>query len=187
MNARDTGTPLTESEFLALLRAARHGDTDAEGRLFECVRKELHNRAHGMTGRLSTMQTTAIVDDAFLKLVRGTSDFNDRRHFMRVACRAMVQVVCDYARRSHSLRYPADSNCALEEILRQLPRDLSVLAVEAGLARLREVDERAATVVEMRIFGGFRGHEIADCLQIDIRTVRRDWDYARAFLGKELS
>jgi RNA polymerase sigma factor (TIGR02999 family) len=167
----------------ALLVASRQGQTDAFAQAFSAAYAELRRLArrqlrHRQPGQ--TLATTALVHEAFLKLVR--------RPVALLAARAMRQILVDYARerctqkRNRGLRALTLDEAAIP--VDRIADDL--IAIDRALSRLELVDERLAQVVEWRFFGGMTEDEIASSLRVTPRTVRRDWQKARAFLYREL-
>ena len=175
-------------EITRLLRSYRQGDRAAFDRLVGLVYGELRAMAHNTLGsrpKDPTLGTTALVHEAYLKLHRpGGLGLNDRRHFFAVASRAMRQIVIDQARRQGTQkRGGAYTRVDLDSS--DLPLHDSperILALDEALSRLSELDERLGRVVELRYFGGLSVEETADVLEVDPRTVKRDWRKARAIL-----
>jgi RNA polymerase sigma factor (TIGR02999 family) len=175
-----------------LLRASRGGSREALDGLFSLLYEELRRVAHRQLAgqpRAGTLNTTALIHEAYLRMVDQTqADWEDRAHFFGYAARAMRAIVVDYARR----------RCAQKRGggLAHVPfddRDLAVesqadmiVAVDAALTRLSEVSERLGRIVECRFFGGMGLDETAAALGISDRTVRRDWIKAKAWLHSEL-
>lgn len=135
----------------------------------------------------STLNTTAIVHEAWLKLNGKTAGRRNRSHYLATAALAMRQILVDYARYRGAHKRaapqqavpdvkPGEQNDALEQII----------AVDHALDRLQKLDERLARLVELRFFAGLPLDEAADCLGISLRTAARDWQKARAFLQTEL-
>jgi RNA polymerase sigma factor (TIGR02999 family) len=175
----------------ALLVASRQGQTDAFAQAFSAAYAELRRLArrqlrHRQPGQ--TLATTALVHEAFLKLVRRPVALEDQSHFFALAARAMRQILVDYARerctqkRNRGLRALTLDEAAIP--VDRIADDL--IAIDRALSRLELVDERLAQVVEWRFFGGMTEDEIASSLRVTPRTVRRDWQKARAFLYREL-
>ncbi|MGE5188871.1 MAG: ECF-type sigma factor [Gemmatimonadota bacterium] len=175
-------------EITRLLVSFRGGDRSAFDRLLSLVYNQLHAMAHyalGPQGRDPTLGTTALVHEAFLKLhERGGLSLNDRKHFFAVASLAMRQIVIDDARRRSARKRGGDrSRVDLDTAdlpIRGDPED--ILALNEALSRLCELDERLGRVVELRYFGGLSVEETAEVLEVDPRTVKRDWRKARAIL-----
>jgi RNA polymerase sigma factor (TIGR02999 family) len=175
-------------EITKLLRSIREGDRQALDRLFPIVYDELRAAAHRQLARGrpgDTLQTTALVHEAFLKLA-GTvaADWSDRRHFFAVASRAMRQIIVDYARaRTAQKRGGSAPNVELDEARVAIgERAEGLVALDAALERLETLSERSARVVELRFFGGLSVEETAEAMELSERTVKREWRKARAFL-----
>jgi RNA polymerase sigma factor (TIGR02999 family) len=132
-----------------------------------------------------TLNTTALVHEAWLKLEKGGADPASHTHFVSVAAIAMRQIVIDHARRRGAQKRGADLRSTLDDVGQESGVE-ELLAIDAVLTRLAALDERLARVVEWRFFGGLDEREIADALEVDVRTVRRDWRKARAFILSEL-
>jgi RNA polymerase sigma factor (TIGR02999 family) len=178
-------------QFSALLPASRSGDEAAFSEVYAAAYAELRRSARVQLRRLRpgcTLTTTALVHEAFVKLVRKPVGTEDRAHFLAIAARAMRQILIDHARarKTHKRRAriePVLSGSAegrVEAIADEL------LAIDAALGRLAALDGRLAQVVECRFFGGLTEAEIGEALGLDERTVRRDWRKARAFLHREI-
>ena len=156
------------------------------------VYEELRQLAHKyMAGQRSdhTLQTTALVNEAYLRLA-GHHDpgFANRSHFLAVAATAMRQVLVDYARSTlRQKRGAGASAVTLDEAALLSPEPTrEILDLNEALERLSALDARKAQVVEMRYFGGLKQEEIAEALNISEVTVRRDWTFSRAWLYAEL-
>lgn len=168
---------------------SRAGDAASAQETFSAVYGTLRVLAQRQLRRSAqnTLNTTALVHEAWLKLVRAEPTFEDRAHFFAVAATAMRQILVDHARRRRSHKRGADapatsdmSSVGVETNIEEL------LAIDAALTKLEALDERLARVVEWRFFGGLEEAEIAQALGVDVRTVRRDWRKARAFILAEL-
>jgi RNA polymerase sigma factor (TIGR02999 family) len=177
-----------DHDVTGLLVAWRHGDATAVDRLFPLVYDELRRIAHHQLSRERgdhTLSTTALVHEAYIKLVDQTrAQWADRSQFFAIASRAMRRILVDYARQHLAgKRGGRRERVTLgEEHLSLDYRADLLLAVDEALDRLRELDERASRVVECRFFGGFTEEETAVALGITDRTVRRDWVRAKAWL-----
>ena len=139
------------------------------------------------------MNTTAVVHEVFLKLSGSSSSWQNRAHFFAVAAQAMRQILTDYARKKSSAKRGGDEPpLPLDERLASLPLAGSdaqadwILDLHQALAELAELSPRLATVVEYRYFGGLTEKEVGEVLDLSTRTVRRDWDKARAWLSRRL-
>lgn len=179
------------TEFSTLLGAARGGDPDAFARAFEAAYAELRRVARRQLRGLrpgDTIATTALVHEAFLKLVRRPLALEDQTHFFALAARAMRQILVDYARERGSLKRGGDRRQTTLDDGALSAETLAeeMLGIDQALTRLEAVDERLARVVEWRFFAGMTEEEIAGAQGVDVRTVRRDWQKARAFLYREL-
>jgi RNA polymerase sigma factor (TIGR02999 family) len=180
-----------DGDLSAILTASRQGDAAAMARAFEAAYDELRRVARRQLRRLKpgqTLTTTSLVHEAFVKLVRSPVDAVDRTHFFALAARAMRQILVDYARQRGTLKRRGDQRpVPLED--GAIPVESvaeEVLGIDRALTRLESLDERLVRVVELRFFGGMTEEETAEALGVTARTVRRDWQKARAFLYREL-
>lgn len=179
------------NEITQLLNDVRDGDTEALERLIPLVYDRLRSLAHQQRirqGANETMNTTAVVHEAYEKLARGNPGFVDRTHFFRVAARAMRDVIVDHARmlgrakRGGGIR-PLELD---ENLLVPAEQAGQVLALDEALGHLASLDERQAEIVELRYFVGLTIEETSDVLGISPATVKRDWTTARAWLYQYL-
>jgi RNA polymerase sigma factor (TIGR02999 family) len=173
-----------------LLAASRRGDPTALDRLLPLLYSELHQIAERHMSRERpdhTLQPTALVHEAFLRLADSAVDYNDRAHFMRAASRAMRHVLVDYARARNAAKRGDGVRVTLDEGL-AAPDDrvVDLLVLDDALDRLAEAEPRWARVVELRCFGGLEMLEIAAALEISAATAKRDWQFARAWLANVL-
>jgi RNA polymerase sigma factor (TIGR02999 family) len=178
------------------LVALRHGAPDALDRLTPLVYEELRKIAHRQLGAERsghTLSTTALVHEAYLKLVDQTrAQWSDRAQFFAIAARAMRRILVDYARRHKALRRGgAQSPLSLEDLedsdaIAAAERADEFVALDEALERLTALDERLARVVECRFFAGLTEAETAEVLGVTPRTVARDWVKARGWLYQEL-
>jgi RNA polymerase sigma factor (TIGR02999 family) len=153
--------------------------------------RRMARRERSRSGSPPTLQTTALIHEAYLKLQRSGSVWNDRHHFMRAAAAAMRQVLVDAARARLSLKRGAGERpLELEEgqagDVQQMP-DAIVVNLGDALERLALLNPRLAQVVECRFFAGYTEEETAQALEVTSRTVERDWVKARAWLYRELN
>ncbi len=171
------------------------GDDDAAARLTPVVYDELRRMAASylrMERPDHTLQPTALVHEAFLKLVDQTrAELNDRSHFCAVAAQAMRRILIDHARRCRAAkRSPDRPRVTLSEADAATPDDataeVDLLRLDDALGRLAELNERQSRVVELRYFGGLTVDESASVLGVSARTVKGDWRVARAWLQREL-
>lgn len=159
--------------------------------LFELVYQELRRIARGQrraAGSPATLDTTALVHEVYLKLHASSHARSlDRAHFVSLAARAMRQILVDNVRRRSRLRRGGGiAITQLDERIGMSSDTIDLLALDAALNRLSELDARAGQLVEWHIFGGLGVPEIAQMLNITERTVFRDWRRARAFLVQQL-
>lgn len=176
-----------------LLQELRQGRRDAVNDLLPLIYDELRAMARrrlASAGHGRTLDTTVVVHEAYLKLFdRSRLSWHDRRHFFAVAAMAMRQIIVDHARR----RQAAKRGGAMRRVdldAAEVPvedRSSEILALDEALTRLHEIDERLARVVELRYFGGMSVEETAEVLEVDPRTVTRDWRLARALLYRHLA
>jgi RNA polymerase sigma factor (TIGR02999 family) len=175
-----------------LLEQWSHGDNAALAELTPLVYEELRRLAHHfMGGERSdhTLQTTALVNEAYLRLA-GQSNlrWQSRAHFFAVAARAMRQILVNYAKASQSQKRGGGAlKVDLDVVALISPEQTTeILDVHEALERLATLDSRKAHVVELKYFGGLKHDEIAEVLKISTVTVRRDWVFAKAWLHNEL-
>ncbi len=182
-------------EVTRLLRAVAEGDHSAENRLIPLVYGELRLLAgRYMRGEAPghTLQATALVHEAYLRLVRSpSSDWQSRSHFFAVAATIMRRILVDSARarRAEKRGGPNDWRAdALHEPLTLMSNDADrILSIDSALERLAALDERQCKIVELRYFAGMTVEEVAQALDVSPRTVKREWQLARAWLYGELS
>ncbi len=176
-----------------LLERISNGNKEAEAALIPLVYGELRRIAARLMrgeGPNHTLQTTALVHEAYLRLARpqGTA-WKDRAHFFAVAATIMRRILVDHARarkaekRGGSPPLPLD----LIEPVVSLEEPDQILAIDAALSRLAELDDRQSRIVELRFFAGMTVEETASALEISPRTVKREWQLARAWLYGELT
>ncbi|MFN8179264.1 MAG: sigma-70 family RNA polymerase sigma factor [bacterium] len=182
----------TVTRILAAAKAGGPPDREVHRRLFEAVYPELRRYAANIMHRERanhTLQPTALVHEAYLKLVdESRVSWESRIHFLAVAGRAMRQILVDHARRVSAVkRGGGQQRVTLESVLEGSGAEpLEVLAVHDALERFAAVDERAAHVVELKIFAGLTMPEVAKTLGVSERTVHGDWSMAKMWLGREL-
>jgi len=175
-----------------LLAEWSHGDNAALVELTPLVYEELRRLAHHYMGGQRpdhTLQTTALVNEAYLRLADQTSpNWQSRAHFFAVAARAMRQILVNYAKASQSQKRGGGAlKLELDEAALISPEQTTeILDLNEALERLATLDSRKAHVVELKYFGGLNHDEIAEVLKISTVTVRRDWTFAKAWLHSEL-
>lgn len=179
-------------EVTHLLKAWTKGDEQALGKLTPLVYEQLHQVAKRyMAGERSnhTLQTTALVNEVYLKLVDCKQiDWQDRVHFFAVSARLMRRVLIDFARsRGHQKRGGGATRLSLEEAPSVCCEpDNNLVALDEALKALAVIDERKSKVVELKFFGGLSVEETAEVLKISVATVVRDWNLAKVWLLREL-
>ena len=184
--------PATD-DFTQLLNAARSNSPADKERLAEMVYGELRRIAgHIMTAERpgSTLQPTSLATDAYLSLVQNHDvQWCDRFHFFAVASRAMRRVLVDHSRRKRAQKRGLgwERTDGLDTATIPLRDPDLLLALDQALDRLEKLDPRPCQIVELRYFGGLTEEETADLLDISVRTVKREWSVARAWLYAELS
>lgn len=175
------------------LQRAREGDKAAFNALFQALYPDLRRVAHTRLAphvRGTMLDTTALVHEAYLKLERAARlTPGDRAHFLVYAAHVMRSIIVDAARAGRSQRRGGEAahvtlDCTVADSVAD--GDDQIMDVDAALARLAEVDDRLARVVEMPYFGGMTEGEIGEALGVTERTVRRDWEKARLLLADEL-
>jgi RNA polymerase sigma factor (TIGR02999 family) len=177
-----------------LLHHWRQGDQAALGQIAEIVSRELHRLAASYLRRERpghTLQPTALVNEAFIRLVgqAGRSDWESRSHFVAIAAHHMRQILVDHARRHNAAKRGAgETMIALDDAqAASEPRSVDLLALDHALARLADVDPRKARAMELKYFGGLEMSEIASVLEISLKTVEKDVRLAVAWLRSALS
>lgn len=184
--------PAGPQEVTQLLADWSCGDPAALEKLTPLVYEELRRLAHRyMAGQRTdhTLQTTALVNEAYLRLAdQRRPNFTNRSHFFAVAAKAMRQILVDHAKASQRQKRGAGaSKVELDEAALVSPEQpTAILDLNDALERLATLDSRKAQVVELRYFGGLKEDEIGEVLKISTVTVRRDWVFARAWLYSEL-
>jgi RNA polymerase sigma factor (TIGR02999 family) len=180
-------------EITNLLGAWADGDQAALERLMPLVYDELRRTARRYMRKESpgnTLQTNALVNEAYLKLVGAQNvRLQDRTHFFAVSAQIMRRILVDAARaRCADKRGGEVAKVPLNESIDELPeKETQLVALDEALRALEAFDQRKAKVVEMKFFGGMSVEETADVLKISVRTVMREWSLARAWLLREMS
>ena len=183
-----TTSASSQKQVTQLLADWSSGDATALEKLIPLVEPELHRLAHQYMkreGRDSTLQTTALVNEAYLRFVDKTHPhWQNRPHFFAVAARLMRRIMVDHARERHALkRGGAALKMTLDEAaLVTGSRAAELLALDEAMQNLAALDPRMCQIVEMRYFGGLTTEDIAVVLKIHPNTVMRDWSAAKAWL-----
>src|SRR5437667_2278306 len=183
---------VSQQRVTELLAHWSDGDDAALAELTPLVYEELRHLAHHfMEGQRPdhTLQTTALVNEAYLRLADQTNPrWQNRAHFFAVAARAMRQILVSYARGQRSQKRGGGAlKVELDEVAVVSPEESKeIVELHEALERLAILDSRKAQVVELKYFGGLNYDEMAEVLKISRVTVRRDWEFARAWLYTEL-
>jgi RNA polymerase sigma factor (TIGR02999 family) len=177
------------AELTQLLEAMRAGDSGAIDEVFTLTYRELHEMAHQRlhrSNRVTSLDTTALVHECYLRLVRlGQLQTRDRSHFLGYAARVMRSIVVDFVRQRLAKRRGGDElRVTLGTDIRESTAvsEEQIMQVDEALQELAVLDPRLVEVVEMRYFAGFTVEQIAESRGVTTRTIRRDWEKARLLL-----
>jgi RNA polymerase sigma factor (TIGR02999 family) len=186
--------PENTPDITRLLQEWSDGRREALDAMMPLVYDELRRQAHHYLRRERqehTLQTTALVNEAYLKLVeQNRVVWQNRAHFFGIAANLMRRILCDYAKTKHRVKRGGEAeNLPLEEAIYVVAdeKDVDLLALDKVLDELAEIDEQQARVVELRYFSGLSIEETAEVLKISPATVKRDWQMAKAWLHHQLS
>jgi RNA polymerase sigma-70 factor, ECF subfamily len=176
----------------ALLQALRHGDRDAGEKLFPLIYAELHRLAQSYMRRERpnhTLQPTALIHEAYLRLADAPIDWQSRAHFIGVAANAMRRILVDHARAHMAAARGGGMQQVEWSEAFGLPAERSheLIALDDALQRLERLHPRRAKVVELRYLGGLTFEEVGAALDIAPRTAKREWAVARVWLFKEIN
>ncbi len=183
----------SDQEITQLLIAWGHGEQAALDKLLPLVYDELCRIARRCMGRElpgHTLQTTALVNAAYLRLIDVDQvQWQNRAHFFAISSQLMRRILVDFARSHYNLKRGGDvPKMSLDEALVVTQeRGADLVALDDALTALAALDPRQSRVVEMHFFGGLSVEEIAEVLQVSVATVRRDWRLAKAWLHREMS
>ncbi len=187
-------TPHESREITRMLREWSNGKPEALDSLLPLVYAELHRQAARYLRRERrdhTLQTTALVHEAYLKLIdQREVNWQNRAHFFGIAAQAMRRILVDYAKARHrEKRGGIGEDLPLEEaaLVVSEERSVDLVALDEALTRLAEFDERQARIVELRYFSGLTIEETAEVLRISPATVKSDWNVAKAWLRHEIT
>ena len=181
------------SEITGLLVDWSNGDKAALDKLLPLVERELHRLAHSYMRKEDpdhTLQTSALVNEAYLRLVdQKNTRWQNRAHFFGIAARIMRRILSNYARDQNRDKRGGK---AIQVSLSKAPlfstqKSVELVALDEALDKLAIIDERKSQVVEMRYFGGLSVEETAEVLRVSTITVMRDWKYAKAWLRREIT
>ena len=179
-------------EVTLLLQAWRGGDEGALAKLVPLVYGELHRIAHRYMARERvghTLQTTAVVNEAYLRLIDARQvEWKDRAHFLAISAKLMRRILVEFARsRGRNKRGGDVHKVELDEAMLVPPqRGTDLAALDDALTALAAIDERKARVIELRFFGGLSVEETAEVLNVSPDTIMRDWRLAKVWLWREM-
>ena len=185
-------TTAPSQDVTELLRAWSRGEEEAREKLIPLIYNDLRQRARRQMGRErqgNTLQTTALIHEAYLRLVGAAPiAWESRNHFFAIAARMMRRILVDHARSKRSQkRGGAGPPVSLdEELLVSPPRPLDLVSLDEALQALTALDQRKGRVVELRYFGGLSVEETAEVLKVSPRTVKGDWQFAKVWLLREM-
>ncbi|HTP34742.1 MAG TPA: ECF-type sigma factor [Candidatus Acidoferrales bacterium] len=181
---------LSSGAITTLLVRVNGGDREAFDDLVPLVYHELHRIAQAYLRRESqnhTLQPTALIHEAYLRLVDNGIDYQCRQHFFGIAARVMRQILVDHARARQAAKRGAALTVALDRGMDFAPdRDRALIRLDDALSALAQHDERKARLVEMRFFGGLTAEEISRCLDLPVPVVRRELRSAQIHLRQEI-
>ena len=194
MSKKEPARPASDDPGITQLLAAwSNGDESALDAIVPLVYDELHRMARRFMARQNpghTLQPTALINEAFIKLVGNENkEWKDRAHFFGVAAQAMRHILVDYARsRNYAKRGAGAQRVELDQALMVTQeRSGDIVALDDALNELSKVDPRKSQVVELRYFGGLTVEETAEVLKVSTVTIMRDWSLAKAWLYRELA
>lgn len=175
-----------------LLAEWRDGNQSALDELYPLVYDELHRLARRYMSRERkghTLQTTALINEAYVRLVGQKVNWANRSHFFAISAQIMRRILIDHARRhAYAKRGGGAQQVSLEEAATVTPdQSAELIRLDEALTSLAEMDPRRSQVVELRYFGGLNNEEIAGVLNVSENTVTRDWNMARAWLYQQLT
>ena len=193
-------TPQQES-VTRLLKALQDGDESALDQLFVQVYDELHSIAHNKRrnwiGKDYTLNTTALVHEAYIKLLENSQhDWNSRAHFMGVASKAMRHILINYAEKRRTQKRGGDvkkvsleeERASIDDVIEMSDEQADkLMAIESAIKKLEKTNERQVRIIECKFFGGMTNDETAETIGVSKATVKRDWAMAQAWLHREAS
>lgn len=183
---------MSSLEITSLLVDWSNGDQVALEKLLPLVEKELHRLAHRQLRKLqpgNTLQTTALINETYLLLIKQNQvHWKNRAHFFGIAAQLMRRILLNYLRDQQRLKRGGDvvKVSISEATTVSDTKAVELIALDDALYKLALFDERKSKVVELKFFGGLNVEEIAEVLKVSIATVVRDWDMAKAWLGREI-
>lgn len=185
---------MTDGDVTAILEAVNAGQPGAHDRLIGAIYHELHRMAGArMRGERvdHTLQPTALVNEAYLRLVRDTREWKNRGHFFAAAAEAMRRILIEHARhRNADKRGGRRERVTLADVVAGTPAamgDVDLFELDVALTALEQEDPRVGTVVNFRFFAGLSVDETATLMELSPATVKRDWTYAKAWLRDRMT
>ncbi len=183
---------ISSTEITGLLIDWSNGDQIASEKLFPLVEKELHDLARRQLRKIQpggTLQSAALINETYLLLIKQNQvSWQNRAHFFGIAAQLMRRILLNYLRDRH--RAKRGGGAIMVSFSETLPvsheKAEELIALDDALRKLSAFDPRKSRVVEMKFFGGLKVEEIAEVLKISTTTVSRDWDFAKAWLGREI-
>ena len=183
----------SQHEVTQMLVAWSNGDQDVRDELMSVVYQELHRLAHHYMKRESpghTLQTSALVNEAFLRLIdQRNVQWRNRAHFFGIAAQMMRRILVDYARQRRYAKRGGDARQVTlnDDLIVTDQRSADIVALDEALIELANIDDRKSKVVELRFFGGLSIEETAEVLAVSPGTVMRDWTLAKAWLQRAMT
>ena len=182
-----------QQDITEILRDWSDGKREALDELLPLVYDELHRQAARLLRRERqdhTLQTTALINEAYLKLIdQRNVQWQNRAHFFAIAAQAMRRILVDYARTKHREKRGGDANkVSLEEatMIAVEEKSVDLMALDEALTRLAKIDEQKARIVELRYFSGLSTKETAEVLGVSPKKIEHNWTMARAWLHREM-
>ena len=182
----------SQADITGLLVDWGNGDQSALDKLLPLVERELHRLAHSYMRRENpdhTLQTTALINETYLRLVdQRKVEWQNRAHFFGIAARIMRRILLNYARdQNRQKRGGKAIHVSLSQaMIMPAEKDRELISLNDALDRLEALDQRKSRVVELRYFGGLSVEEAAEVLKVSPITVMRDWQFAKAWLAREM-
>jgi len=182
----------SNDDITALLVDWSNGDKSALDKLLPLVERELHRLAHSYMRRENpdhTLQTTALINETYLRLIdQRKVHWQNRAHFFGIAAQIMRRILLNYARDQNRLKRGGRAiHVSLSQaMIMPAEKDRELIALNDALTKLEELDARKSKVVELRYFGGLSVEECAEVLKVSPITVMRDWQFAKAWLAREM-
>lgn len=175
----------------ALFARMRSGDPDALKEIVGAMYEELHRiaaRQMRRERREHTLQPTALINEAYLRLLNGPNEIKDRMHFLALAANMMRRALVDHAREKRASKRGGNlARVTLDDVSGRDPKLIDVIAMDEALTALAEINPRASQIVELRFFGGYTDEEVCEILDLKLPTVRRSWTMARRWLKARLT